>query len=180
MNVAQEVADQIAFEADRLESVAFVTGSGTNQPQGIVTALSGTASSVNTTTADQFGLVDLYGLDGALPARYRFRASWLAHRKIFNAVRQFDTSGGAALWVQLGADVPPQLIGKGAYEAEGMAYAAVGYEQQVPDLRGLLQLRDRRPGRDDHRVHPATVRRSQDGRPANGAGSRTSGSVPTP
>ncbi len=125
-NVAQEVASMIAFEADHLESVAFVTGSGTNQPQGIVTALSGGSSVVNTTSADLFGLVDLYALDGALPARYRFRASWLAHRKIYNAVRQFDTSGGAALWTQLGADVPGMLIGKGAYEAEAMASAASG------------------------------------------------------
>lgn len=131
LNVAQEVADQIAFESDRLESVAFVTGSGTNQPQGIVTALSGGSSQVNTTTADTFGLVDLYGLDGALPARYRFRASWLAHRKIYNAVRQFDTSGGASLWVQLGADVPGLLIGKPAYEAEGMASAVSGTNAKI-------------------------------------------------
>lgn len=119
-NVAFEVASMIAFESDRLESVAFVTGSGTNQPQGIITALSGGSSSVNTTTADTYGLVDLYALDGALPARYRFNAKWLAHRKTYNSTRQFDTSGGAALWTQLSNDVPPMLIGKNAHEAEAM------------------------------------------------------------
>jgi HK97 family phage major capsid protein len=126
VNVAQAVADISAFEADRLESVAFVTGTGTNQPQGIITALSGGSSSVNTTTADTFGLVDLYALDGALPARFRFRASWLAHRKIYNATRQFDTSGGAALWVQLANDVPSNLLGKPALEAEAMDSTASG------------------------------------------------------
>jgi HK97 family phage major capsid protein len=119
-NAAAEVQRVMAFEADRLESIAFVTGSGTNQPQGIITALSGGSSVVNTTTADQFGLVDLFAIDGALPTRYRVNSAWLAHRKIYNLTRQFDTNGGAALWAQLAADVPERLLGRPAAEAEAM------------------------------------------------------------
>jgi len=62
----------------------------------------------------------VYGLDEALPARYRFRASWLAHRAIYNDIRQFDTSGGGALWERLANDVPGNLLGKPAFEAEAM------------------------------------------------------------
>lgn len=119
-NVAQEVGEMIAFEKDRLESVAFISGSGSGQPTGIITALNGGSSEIAAATADTFVLADLYGLDSALPARYRARASWLAHRTTYNDIRQFDTSGGAALWERLGADVPPLLLGKGAYEAEAM------------------------------------------------------------
>lgn len=120
-NVAQEVAEMIAFEKDRLESVAFVTGSGSGQPTGIVTALdANTNAEVAATTADTFGLVDVYKLDEELPARYRQRASWLAHRAIYNDVRRFDTSGGAALWERLAADVPALLLGRPAFEAESM------------------------------------------------------------
>jgi HK97 family phage major capsid protein len=126
-NVAQEVSEMIAFEKDRLESVAFVTGSGTSQPFGIVTALPGVTSSVvANTSADAFEVADVYKLDEALPARYRQRASWLAHRAIYNDVRQFDTQGGASLWERLGADVPPNLLGKPAYEAEAMASSPSG------------------------------------------------------
>lgn len=119
-NVAQEVAEMIAFEKDRLESVAFVTGSGSGQPTGIVTALDANAASeVATATADTLVIGDVYKLDEALPARYRQRASWLAHRAIYNDVRQF-TNGGTELWERLSADVPPQLLGRSAYEAEAM------------------------------------------------------------
>lgn len=120
-NVAQEVAEMIAFEKDRMESVAFVTGSGSGQPFGIVTALdANTNVEVATTTDAVFGLGDVYALDSALPARYRQRASWLAHRAIYNDIRRFDTNGGAALWERLAADVPPLLLGRPAFEAEAM------------------------------------------------------------
>lgn len=121
MNVAQEVAEMIAFEKDRMESVAFVTGTGVGQPTGIVTALVASASSkVGTALVDTFAIGDVYKLDEALPARYRQGASWLAHRAIYNDVRQFDTSGGGGFWTNLGGDVPPQLLSKPTFEAEAM------------------------------------------------------------
>ena len=118
-NVAGEVGRLLAFGKDELESAAFATGSG-SQPQGIITALSNTSSVIAATTDGLFGLVDLYALDQALPARYRGRASWLSTRTTFNSIRQFDTSGGAALWERLGNDVPPLLLGRPAYEASDM------------------------------------------------------------
>lgn len=121
MNVAQEVAEMIAFEKDRLESVAFVTGSGTGQPTGIVTALDANpASEVATANADTFVQADVFTLDGALPARYRRRASWLAHRLIFNDIRQFDTGGGGGFWTDMNGDVPNQLLSRPTFEAEEM------------------------------------------------------------
>lgn len=120
-NATQEVARLLAFGRDVLESAAFVTGSGSGQPTGIVTALDGTASEVAPTTAETFAAADIYKLDGALPARYRSNASWLANRGIYNSVRQFDTGGGAQMWERLGADVPPMLLGRPALEAEEMA-----------------------------------------------------------
>ena len=128
-NVAQEVAGLIAFEKDTRESIAFVTGPGdaSNQPYGVITRLGATtASKVSVTTNDTFGLPDLYKLDEQLPARYRNRASWLAHRAIYNDVRRFDTAGGAALWTQLPNDAPVNLLGKPAFQAEAMASTPSG------------------------------------------------------
>lgn len=119
-NVAQEIGRMIAFEKDRMESVAFTTGSGSGEPTGIVTALTGTGSVVNSATTDTFAVADIYALDSALPTRYAENASWLMHRAIANLVRRFDTQGGANLWETLGNDVPSQLLGRPAYYNEAM------------------------------------------------------------
>ncbi|MEU1596199.1 phage major capsid protein [Streptomyces sp. NPDC005708] len=120
-NVTSEVARLLAFGREELEAAKFISGSGTGEPVGIVTALTGTASELS--PAGAFALSSVYNLDNTLPARYRRGASWLAHRAVYNAVRAFDTAGGAGLWVQLQGDIPPQMIGRSVYEAEAMSNA---------------------------------------------------------
>ena len=121
-NVTTEVGRLLAQGKDNLEAAAFVTGSGSGQPTGIVTALTGTSSIVTSTTTDTLASGDIYKTDTALPARYRKMpsASWLANRGFYNAVRQLDSAGGTNLWERIGADVPPQLLGRRALEAEDM------------------------------------------------------------
>lgn len=121
-NVATEVARMVAFEKDRMESVAFVTGSGSGQPTGIVTALVASSPTVliASATADTFAIGDIYALDSALPARYADNATWLAHRAIYNLTRRFDTAGGAGLWTTLGGGLPPELVGRPNVTAEAM------------------------------------------------------------
>jgi HK97 family phage major capsid protein len=121
-NVATEVARMVAFEKDRLESVAFVTGTGSGQPTGIVTALVASSPTVVITSAatDTFAVGDVYALDSALPARYADGATWLAHRAIYNLIRRFDTQGGAGLWTTLGNGLPAQLIDRPNISAEAM------------------------------------------------------------
>lgn len=130
-NVAAEVARLLAFGRDSLEAEKFITGTGSGEPFGIVTALNGTGSEVPSAGAGAFAVGDVYALDNALPARYRMNASWLAHRAIYNKVRQFDNSGGGDLWVQLQADVPALLLGRPAYEAEDMSSVLTPANQDV-------------------------------------------------
>lgn len=121
-NVTAEVAKLLAFGKDELDAAAFATGSGSNQPTGIVTALVASSPSVikASATTDTFALADVYALQGALPARYRANATWLANNLIYNKIRQFDTAGGNGLWAQLGDGRPSVLLGRDALEAEGM------------------------------------------------------------
>ncbi|QRZ05897.1 phage major capsid protein [Mycolicibacterium austroafricanum] len=121
-NVTQTVATLLAEGKDELEAEALISGlgDGSNQPVGIVTALSGTASEVAPATAETFALADVYALYGALPARHRSRGAWLANNLIYNRIRQFDTNGGAGLWEYLGGDRPAQLLGRPVGEAEAM------------------------------------------------------------
>jgi HK97 family phage major capsid protein len=119
-NIAATVGTLLAEGREVLEAAAFVVGTGTGQPKGIVTALTGTGSVINSATTDTLAVGDLYSLQGALPARYRGNAAWLANNLFYNRARQFDTAGGSALWAQLGADRPPLLLGKDVLEAEDM------------------------------------------------------------
>lgn len=121
-NITAEVGRLLARGKDTLEATALTVGTGVNQPTGIVTALAASAGGISIVTAagEAFTIADLYTLDGALPTDFRSGASYVANRGIFNLVRQFDTAGGANLWERIGADVPNQLLGRPAYEAENM------------------------------------------------------------
>lgn len=132
-NVAQEVGKLLAAGKDDLEAVAFITGTGSGQPTGIVTALAGTSSEINAATDDTFALADVYALQGSLPARYRSNASWLANNLIYNRIRQFDTNGGAGLWSTLGEDRAPALLGRRVLEAEAMD-GAIGVSGAVSNF----------------------------------------------
>ncbi|WP_370501155.1 phage major capsid protein [Mycolicibacterium sp. jd] len=118
--IADTIAEMIAFEKEVKESTAFVTGSGTGQPTGIITDLMGTSSVINSITTDTLALADVYALDSALPQRYAANASWLAHRAIYNRLRQFDTAGGAALWGYLNEAQKRDLLGRPDYISEAM------------------------------------------------------------
>lgn len=118
-NVTAEVARLLAFGKDTLEATQFATGTG-SAPQGIVTALTGTASEINAATDDTFARADVDTLQGSLPARYRSNAAWLANNLIYNKIRAFDTSGGSAFWANMNDGRPANLLGRPVYEAEGM------------------------------------------------------------
>jgi HK97 family phage major capsid protein len=115
-----ELTRMVADAKDRLEATTFVSGSGTNGvPQGVLTGLTG-AQSVATAGANAFAEADLYAVSEALPERFQDNAQFLAHRAIYNKVRQFDDAGGSALWVQLADGQPPQLIGYPARRTSAM------------------------------------------------------------
>lgn len=137
--LANQIANMIAFEKDRLESVAFVTGSGSGEPTGIITALTGGSSVVASLTTDTFALADVYALDAALPARFATNGSWLAHRAIYNKMRQFDTAGGAALWGHLADARNPGLLGRPDYVAEAMDPSITALSDNLVLLFGDFQ-----------------------------------------
>ncbi len=100
---AGEMASLFADAKDELEGTAFTTGSGTApNPLGILetanTAGVGTAAFKFTAGTAAFAVADVYALENALKPRSRKRATVMANRATYNAIRQFDTAGGAQLW----------------------------------------------------------------------------------
>lgn len=107
---------------DDAEATAFITGNGTSQPRGLITALAAnTWSIVNTQTSNVFGVGDVYTLYEALPPRYRNdRAAWLANLSILNDIRQFGDDQLSNQTVPLSAGAIGNIIGRPSYEASTM------------------------------------------------------------
>jgi HK97 family phage major capsid protein len=91
---ADEMATLLAEGYDELLVDKFSRGSGSGEPQGIITALDAdTTSEVLLTTAGAFGEVDVYNTWKALPQRFRNRrAAWMMSVGVNNAVRRFGTA----------------------------------------------------------------------------------------
>jgi len=125
-NVTQEVGRLLAQGKDDLEAVKFATGSATDDPIGIVTALAASSPSVivSSTTADTWAFNDIYKLQNALPERYQSRAAWLANRAIYNLAKQ--TAPSTTVWNDPGNGAPRELLDAPRYTAEAMDGTVTG------------------------------------------------------
>lgn len=119
---ASELSRLLGDARSRLEAAAFATGNtGATQPRGIVAAVAAvTASIVSSATISSFVIGDVFRVSDAITPRASSNISWLASKPIINKIRQFDTTGGSAFWANLGAGVPPQLLGDPIYECSSM------------------------------------------------------------
>lgn len=119
--IQSELAGLIQDAKDDLEATQFSTGTGTNAPQGVIT---GATTLVNTAAVATFAVGDLYSVENALGPRFRPRAQWVANRAQYNRVRQFDTAGGANLWVYLNQGLANNVPRGGNTGAELLGYSA--------------------------------------------------------
>lgn len=124
-NIASEVAKLFADAKTNLEGSTFATGTGSSQPKGISLGVGAvTASRVSPATGGTFALADIYTVQNALPARHSRAASWLASLTILNKIRRFGegtTGSNSAFWADLGAGIPPELLGRSIHEQSGMS-----------------------------------------------------------
>lgn len=90
---ASEMSTLLAEGYDELLVDKFTRGSGTGEPQGIVTALDAdTTVEVLLGTAGTLAATDIYNVWAALPQRFRRRASWLSAVEVNNKIRQLGTA----------------------------------------------------------------------------------------
>lgn len=120
-----EVGRLISDAFYRQEASAFMNGTGSGQPYGLITRLSGTgplvAGSSGAAGAADLVVADIYALDNALDARWNPNASWMAHHSTYNEIRQLNTdASGSTFWVDLGKGTPAELIGHPSYKASAM------------------------------------------------------------
>ena len=88
----QEMLKLIADARDVLDAQKFLTGTGVDEPGGVLTGLT-TTQRVQTTGSGALALGDIYKLRGALPARFIARAGWAAHENTMDTIYRFVGGG---------------------------------------------------------------------------------------
>lgn len=130
------IASRIAETFARAESVAFVKGTGIDQPKGFLAHPTvdnaiwewGTIGYVPTGAAGGFGSEDaLIDLVYALDAPYRANAAFVMNSKTAGRVRKLKDADGRFLWADgLAAGEPARLLGYPVLVAEAMPEIADG------------------------------------------------------
>jgi HK97 family phage major capsid protein len=111
-----EMTSLLADAKDKLEAEKFLSGSGTHEPFGLLT---GATETVETAGTGAFVVGDLYNLESSLAPRFRANADFVGNRAIYNKIRQFDTAGGASLWVFLQQGIARDAAGNTGYQLLG-------------------------------------------------------------
>ena len=101
-NLLGQLPGLIGEAIDYAEGTAFISGSGSDAPKGIITAISATvASTVTATTRGTFNATssaDTLALLNALPVRYEDSSTWLMNKATYRSINQQVTgTAGVAL-----------------------------------------------------------------------------------
>ena len=128
-NLLNQLPGLIVESQGFLEGTAFISGSGTNAPRGVITAISGTAgSTVTATTRGAFTTasgVDIFALLNAVPSRYEDTVTWVANKATLNTVKQMPAGAGAtsSIWPNYEAAIGNPLLGSPTKQSSDMATA---------------------------------------------------------
>jgi HK97 family phage major capsid protein len=119
---ANEMSTLLTQGYDELLIDKFTRGSGSGEPQGLLTALSANTNvRVAVATAPTIATGDPYKVWKALPQKYRRGASWLMTVDVNNAIRQLGTSTQFhAYTANLREEWLDELFRKGVYESPYM------------------------------------------------------------
>lgn len=126
-NALRSEITRMLVDAKGQEENSFITGNGSGTaPGGIVGSADLTSGQeVVGLTEDGFTAADLYALEEALDARWEGNASFLAHKSVYNKIRQFPTDGTAGsmnnLFVRsITEGTPNRLLDYPTYRSTGM------------------------------------------------------------
>jgi HK97 family phage major capsid protein len=123
-NLQAQLPGLIAEAFDYAEGTAFISGSGSGAPKGIVTAISATAAStVTATTRGSYtsaSVADVFAVVNAVAPRYEDNSTWVANKAWFNTVRQIANPSAAG---QLLPPADTSLLGSPIISSSDMSSA---------------------------------------------------------
>lgn len=127
-DLEQYLVRALATRIGRVQAAHFVTGTGTNQPEGIVTPKSAFAAIAATTGTFAPTYGELVQTVHAIDPLYRMGASWLFNDKTLSAIRQIVDGQQRPLWL------PQQDSGLGTLPGGTLLGYPVIIDQAMPDL----------------------------------------------
>lgn len=110
INLAAFLAQQLGERIGRAQEAHFLTGTGSGQPQGLITA----ASSTSAASATAIGVDDLIHLTRDIDPAYLGNASsvaWMMHPTIWTAIRKLKDANQNPLVVSLADGADAKLLG---------------------------------------------------------------------
>ena len=155
INMEQWVLNKAADRIARKQNTAFIKGTGSGQPTGL---LSQTAAEDGAYSRTKVKYIDsgvnggigtnfdkFFDLEGELKAAYRPNASWMTNRAIVTDLRKVKDSQGNYLWQPSNiAGQPATFAGYPIINAEDMPAKATGSMSLVfGDFREAYQIVDR-------------------------------------
>jgi len=104
-NLLAQLPGLIGESIDYAESAAFISGSGSGAPKGVITAVSGTAGSlVTVTTRGAFtsaSIADTIALVNALAVRYEDSATWVVNKAVYRTIEQQMVGTGSVKAIEM-------------------------------------------------------------------------------
>lgn len=144
VDVASEVAFDLAEEFGRIEGAAFVSGNGVKKPLGFLDTAAGVGetNSGHATAITADGLIDLFY---ALNPAYRQRGVWMLSGTTLAAIRKLKDGQGQYLWMPgIAAGQPETILGRPAIEAVDMPAIGAGtYPVAFGDFASAYRIYDR-------------------------------------
>lgn len=117
--LAGEILMMFADARDRLEGAAHATGTGSNQPYGIFTALdANTNVEIITDTANAIIKADLDEVYRSVPVRWRGKSTWLMHPLWLIEIQNLGTALGASYTTDLVESLTSRLFGRPVVESD--------------------------------------------------------------
>jgi len=137
LDVEQIVREAMAERIGRIGNEHLTVGTGSDQPNGIVTASTLGATSQSATTLDADEILDLFhGVDPAY--RAMGSAGWMFNDDTLKAIRKLKDGDGNYLWQapDLRTGEPGQLLGVNYFVNQDMADIATGTK---PIIYGAME-----------------------------------------
>ncbi len=148
VDVAAEVAFDLAEEFGRAEGEAFITGNGVKKPLGLLSdtglcfTVSGSAAAVTDADGGANGLIDLFY---ALAPFYRQRGVWMANGTTIAALRKMKDSQKQYLWQPaVAVGQPETFLGRPIVEAVDLPDIGAGtFPLLFGDFASAFRIYDR-------------------------------------
>lgn len=139
-NLEQEILDNCTEQFAKAEGAAFINGTGTGQPEGLLTNASIAADAQTASASGNITAAGLLTCWGNLKTVYSKNATWLMNRQSIVQVRGLTDSQGRYLWEPGLADgTPPNLLGSPYIEVPDMPNTPTATGTTYPIMYGNIK-----------------------------------------